>query len=232
MSLLPLDTNVNPSRTLFAKYTGESSMSFSTLTGVSTINGSASLAGSSSTGPTGVAGPQGFAGPSAPATATGATGFTGPNGLAAQAPVVDENTQSRTVASRTNGNNNFVIDVPFTVIGGKSYLISVMGWTKVVDSTGPPLPGDCVGLIINTNVGGGVALVGPQTYVSVPFPYLSAWQAQEFTGLQGTPLNLTVAITPNVTQTITQFQFYTYLQNGSQATYQWTPTHYVVANLN
>ena len=237
MSLLPLDNNVNPSRTLFAKYTGEPTLTFSTLTGVSTINGTASF-GSASTGPTGAAGPQGNAGSAGAVTGTGTTGPTGASGLAGLGTVSYVVPPAQYV-SVTPNNGYAPLPLqggPVQLIGGKTYLMS-FNCSYLIVSTAPPslakpLPGDCLGLTINTNTGG-TSFVGNQATTTQTESPALIWNSSAYIySLNVNALNLTCSITPVTTQTLTQIYCYAFLQNGTGATYPFTIRNYTITNLN
>jgi len=235
MSLLPLDNNVNPSRTLFAKYTGESTLTFSTLTGVSTINGSSSF-GSSSTGPTGAAGLVGIVGANGPVTGTGATGPTGANGVAALGTV------SYTTPSAPVTPNNGYAALPLgggsvSLVAGRTYLMSFDCVYTIGNALAPapfngPSPGDCVGLSINTNTGGTV-FVGNQTTVTQSEIPSLIWKSGAWSYYNNNnAMTLTCTITPSASQTLSQIYCYAFLQNGSSATYPFTLLNYTITNLN
>jgi hypothetical protein len=235
MSLLPLDNNVNPSRTLFAKYTGEPTLTFSTLTGVSTINGSSSF-GSSSTGPTGAAGPVGQVGANGAVTGTGATGPTGANGFASLGTVTYI-TPSAPVKPKNNYTALPLGGGGVSLVAGKTYLMSFNCIYAIGNALAPapfsgPLPGDCVGLSINTNTGG-TTFVGNQTTVTQSEIPSLIWQSGAYLYYNNSnAMNLTCTITPVVTQTLSQIYCYAFLQNGSPATYTFTLLNYTITNLN
>jgi hypothetical protein len=235
MSLLPLDNNVNQSRTLYVKYTGEPTLTFTALTGVSTINGSSSF-GSSSTGPTGITGPVGNAGIAGAVTGTGATGVTGPNGAAALGTAV-YNTPSAPVTP-----NNGYAALPLgggsvALVAGRTYMMSFDCVYTIGNALAPapfpgPLPGDCVGLSINTNTGG-TSFVGNQTTVTQSEIPSVIWKSGAWSYYNNyNAINLTCTITPNASQTLSQIYCYAFLQNGSTATYPFILSNYAITNLN